>query len=142
MGLRGPKSQNHLNVVTVGVDRPKPPRKLSKIGRDTWKEIVDSHAPGFFRKGALPLLFAYCEAVAVHAGACELIKEGLLIPTAGGSFKANPAIAIQTAKAGEMGMLASKLQLANSSYRDRDAAGTQGREKPKSKRAGMAFGDD
>jgi P27 family predicted phage terminase small subunit len=142
MGLRGRKSAEHLNVVRVGPERPKPPHKISKAGRKVWKDIVDSHPPGYFRKGAIPLLFAYCEAVAVHSEACELIKKGLLIKTAGGSFKQNPAIAIQTAKAGEMGMLASKLRLATSSYRDRDVAGAESREKPESKRKGMAFGDD
>lgn len=142
LGLRGRKSAEHLNVVRVGPERPKPPHKISKAGRKTWKDIVDSHPPGYFRKGALPLLLAYCEAVAVHAEACVMIQKGLLVKTAAGGFKQNSAIAIQTAKSGEMGMLASKLRLATSSYRDRDAAGTESREKPKSKRAGMMFGED
>lgn len=142
MGLRGRKSAEHLNVVRVGPERPKPPKKISKAGRKIWKDIVAAHPPGYFRRGAIPLLFAYCEAVAVHAEACILIQKGLLVKTAGGSYKNNPAIAIQTAKAGEMAQLASKLRLSPSSYRDRDVAGVESREKPKSKRAGMMFGDD
>jgi P27 family predicted phage terminase small subunit len=128
-------------VVKVGPERPKPPHKISKVGRQVWKEIVASLPPGYFRRGSLPLLLAYCEAVSVHAEACVLIQKGLLIKTAAGGFKANPAIAIQTAKAGEIGMLASKLRLAVSSYRDRDVAGVEGREKPVSKRKGLMFGE-
>jgi P27 family predicted phage terminase small subunit len=142
MGLRGRKSADHLNVVRMSQERPTPPKDISRLGRKIWKEIVDSLPPGWFLKGAYRLLFAYCEAAAVHADACAIIKKlGLLLKNSVGGVKTNPAISIQTAKAGEMAMLASKLRLSPSAYRDKSAAGTEGRERPQSKRAGMMFGD-
>ena len=141
MGLRGRKSAEHLNVVRVGPERPKPPYKMSKAGKGIWKEIVDAHPPGYFRPGTRRLLSAYCEAVVTHDEACLLVQKSLLIKTSGGSFKQNPAIAVKVAMAGVMGMLASKLRLAVSSYRDRDVAGLEGREKPESKRKGLMFGE-
>ena len=142
MGLRGPKPDNHLNIVRISSERPKPPNGMSERARKTWKDIVDSLPAGYFRKGAYPLLRAYCEAEAAHFKATETIdKTGILVKTPIGGVKANPAIAIQTAKSGEMAQLASKLRLSVSSYRDRDAAGADGREKPKGKRAGLMFGE-
>lgn len=142
MGLRGPTSQNHLNVITISQERPKPERDMSARAKKTWKLIVDSLPPGYFRKGAIPLLRAYCEAESAHYEACKTIaKVGLLVKSAMGGVKANPAIAIQTAKSGEMACLASKLRLSVSSYRDRDAAGTDSREQPVSKRKGLMFSD-
>lgn len=142
MGLRGPKSEKHLNVVRVAPERPKPPKGMGKRAKKTWKNIVDSLPPGFFRVGALPLLRAYCEAESVHYDAMLLIeKSSILIKTREGNFVKNPAVSIQSAKSNEMASLASKLRLSPSSYRDRDAAGKDGREQPKSKRAGLMFGD-
>jgi P27 family predicted phage terminase small subunit len=136
MGSRGPKSQNqNLNLVTMTEERPSPPAGLSKRAKNTWREIVDSLPPSYFRKGAIPLLKAYCQAEEVHHAACRSINTvGLFVETKD-SVKANPAIAIQTAKANEMATLSTKLRLSVSAYRDRDAAGVDGREKPKSNRA-------
>lgn len=142
MGERGPKPENGLKIVRSTGQRPKPEAGMSLRARKTWRKIVESLPPGYFRPGSLPLLRAFCEAESEHFIATEtIIKIGQLVKTGVGGVKANPAIAIQTAKSGEMAQLSSKLRLSVSSYRDRDVAGAEGREKPKSKRAGLMFGE-
>jgi P27 family predicted phage terminase small subunit len=115
---------------------------MSKRARETWKNIVDSLPPGFFKRGALPLLRAYCEAEATHYEASKKIATSGLIIKTSSTVKANPAIAIQTAKSGEMAQLSSKLRLSVSSYRDRDVVGRESRETARSKRSGLMFGED
>lgn len=147
MGTRGPTPENHKLRIAPEAKRLKPPFGISKRARKTWNLIVDSLPPGYFRKGSIPLLRAYCEAEATHYNACKMIAKldtpenpgGLFIKT-NTTVKANPAIAIQTAKSGEMAQLATKLRLSVNAYRDKDNAGVTGREKPKSKREGLMFG--
>lgn len=139
MGDRGPKANQHLNLIAGKLpERPRPPKDLCKEGRRIWKEIVKAHPPDFFHQGALYLLFAFCEAAVVHAEACKEVKaHGLLI-----DGKQNPAIPIQTAKAVAMGQLACKLRLSPSAYRDRDSAGREGRKRPpKDKRSKILYGE-
>ena len=145
MGKRGPKSEKEramLSLVAASIERPEPPKGMSKRAIVTWKAITGSLPPGYFRKGAIPLLRAYCEAEALHYEASRIIDEtGLFIELEDGSMKPNPAISIQTAKSNEMSTLSTKLRLSVNSYRDRDAAGADGREKPQGKRAGLMFGE-
>ena len=146
MGKRGPKpqSESHLNVVVASGERPRPLFGMSDRARNLWVKIVDSLPPAHFRPCSLPILRAYCEAEAVHFEACQAIKKtGLFVKAAGSteenpSMKANPAIAIQTAKSSEMAMLSAKLRLSVNSYTDRQKEAPD--EKPKSARKGLMFG--
>jgi phage terminase small subunit len=123
--------------------------------RRIWKDLVASLLPGHFQPSDYPLLRAYCEAEALHFEASRKIDaEGAVIERKalkkgrGGDpdeviivgVKANPWVAIQTQTAHTMAQLATKLRLATNSRLGPGEAGGSGR--PKSKRAGLLFGEE
>lgn len=94
------------------------PDGLEGIAAATWCEIVASLPPNYLRPGDLPLLRAYCIAVATYAEAQDLLgKEGIF--TEG---KAHPALAIADQQAKQMMALAGKLRLCPSSRIRADSA--------------------
>lgn len=136
MGKRGPEPGGKLTVINPRPPkRPEPPRDMSKRAKATWRAIVRSLPAEHFPAGSLPLLRAYCEAEEVHHKATKIIdRAGPIIKSENPNYptiKANPAVAIQTAKSGEMAQLSTKLKLNVNSYRDRE-------KKPAAKPKGQA----
>lgn len=156
MGKHGPKAASQtIHALGFSEKRPGPRQGMTLRAQRIWKEIIASLPPTELRPGDYPLLRAYCEAEALHYEACqEIAKEGAVIKRMKREVKedgtvietelaskANPWVAIQTAKANEMSMLATKLRLCRNSRTSNKVADTQ-KPQPKSKRKGMAFGDD
>lgn len=151
MGLRGPKPESQsLGILPEGLSekRPSPRNGMSQRAKRIWKEIVANHPPAYFRPGDYPLLRAYCEAEALHFQACQKIEEegavivrmkreikedGTVIETELAS-KANPWVAIQTAKESAMSMLATKLRICVNSKISPQKAGNQKPEPQRKKR--------
>jgi phage terminase small subunit len=71
MAQRGRKSRAQIQtpkpfrVINLDNERLKPPAYLTKEGRQVFDEVVSSCDPKHFRKGELPVLCAFCEAVAL-----------------------------------------------------------------------------
>ncbi|EHJ49519.1 P27 family phage terminase small subunit [Solidesulfovibrio carbinoliphilus subsp. oakridgensis] len=146
MGKRGPKPQQALAAVPeVGkrpVERVKPFSGMSPVAKEMWKLVVEDYPADHFKAGDLPLLRRYCEAYARAVEAEQsLAVEGMIVPTATGSTKAHPAIAIGTAADGTMKALAVALRLCANSRMSPKQAGKE--EKPvatPSGRSGLMFG--
>lgn len=140
MGKRGPKSTSELAVVATRQPRQidKPPM-LTERAAELWDELVVSVPNDHFRPGDAPLLRAYCEATALHEVATAMIFTiGAVVETDKGLRK-NPWVEVQTAKANEMSMLATKLRLCVNARITAKSAGRK--EVPvKSSRDGLMWG--
>ncbi len=108
-----------MSITKLHKQLPAPaPDDLSGIAAATWKQVVDSLPPNYLRPGDLPLLKAYCIAVATYAEAQDLLtKEGII--TEG---KAHPALRIADEQCKLMMSLAGKLRLCPSSRIRADSA--------------------
>jgi phage terminase small subunit len=152
MGERGPKPV--IQKKGFSEKRPGPRQGMTLRAQRIWREVVASLPPTHFRPGDYPLLRGYCEAEALHFEACQKIAEegavvtrkkreiredGTVIETELAS-KANPWVAIQTAKANEMSMLATKLRLCVNSRVTNKKAGHE-QEPPKSTAKGNTVWD-
>lgn len=122
----GKKSFESLKIVPqLPVDRrPEPIRGLTRSETKFWRGIVRSLPTDWFRPADLPILAAYCQAVAQHdeAGA-QLAKSTLILTDRWGKSYRNPLLAIQHQSALRAALLAGKLRLTQSSrYNPRAAA--------------------
>ena len=133
MGKRGPKPQQALAAVPeVGkrpVERVKPFSGMNPVAKEMWKMVVNDYPPDHFKAGDLPLLRRYCEAYARAVEAEQRVAmDGMDVPTATGSTKAHPLIAVGVAADGTMKALAVALRLCANSRMTPKQAGKE--EKP------------
>lgn len=84
MGLRGKKSDNVCAMELVIKKKPKPPKRLPRIAKAMWKQIVDSLPVEHFRRSELPLLEKYCMAEDLYWKAIDLMDKSMVITTAKG----------------------------------------------------------
>ena len=126
MNKRGPKSAAALATVTpISTFRPAPPAELTAEATVHWNLIVRNLPPDWFRAADLPVLVAYCHAIALHEkAAAELNGADLVLTADNGRMYRNPLLAIQNTAALQICTLAGKLRLTPSSRYDAKAAHT------------------
>jgi P27 family predicted phage terminase small subunit len=142
MGARGPKPAS-ANITRIYPERPKPPRGLPKSAKKTWRAIVDSLPPDFFKTWELPLLEKYCWAIHIYELAMvEVNTAGLVIPMGDKGYETvNPALTICNKQVQIMSTLATKLRVCPNSRISRWAA-SSAPERKSTKRPGLMFGGD
>ena len=146
MGARGPKSTASSNIVPLGVvpvARPEPPAYLRPYAQEAWRQTVGGLPAGYFDAASLPLLEAYCAAVAVSKEAADaLYADGtaqLVIRAPSGRMVPNPVITTMNAATRTAMSLGTKLRI-NRSSRPKD---THRAPAGRSGRAGLMFqGED
>lgn len=140
MGLRGKKSSNVCSMELTVRKRPDPPKRLSKVARAMWKQIVGSLPVEHFRRSELPLLEKYCMAEGLYWKALELMDESMVITTAKGYSLPDTYLTIANKQVQLQTALATKLRIATNARISKDKAGAE-KETPKSKRKGLMFGE-
>lgn len=110
-----------------------PPRGMTPAARQIWVEIMEHTPPDRFTRADLEMLRAYCEAAALHKLATREIKRQGPVVHVNGASKENPYVAVQHRCIGQMAQLATKL------WRTKPTKNES--MKPKSKRAGLLFGE-
>lgn len=144
MGARGPKGEQSENVTKMSLvihERPKPPKKLPKIARELWKQIVDSKPVDHFQRAELPLLVKYCMAEHFYWQAVELMSEDMVITTAKGYSLPDTYMTIAQNQVKIQNALATKLRIAvNSRISNHKGAGEKEPPIPKRERKGLMFG--
>lgn len=142
MGARGPKSENQVALEVVKKSRAKPPRHLSKLAKQAWKQIVNTLPAEHFRASDLFLLEAYCEAYATWRDAqIELAKpeNKFTVVSHTGFETANPLLNVIKQASSSMAQLSTKLRLAPNARISNSKAGHE--EQPvKSKRGRLLLG--
>jgi phage terminase small subunit len=116
--------------------RPEPMPGLSEREVELWRSIVASMAADWFAPGDLPVLAAYCRAIALHERAsaqCE--RAALTVFGPQGGEVVNPVFKVQDMAARQLSSLAVKLRLTQSAkYGARQAhtknAATSSSKKP------------
>jgi P27 family predicted phage terminase small subunit len=140
MGLRGPKPSGHLSLTEK--TRPSAPKRLGRVGKAMWRQIVNSYQPDHFRRAELPLLEKYCVCEEIYQTAMDKIAEqGLITTTETGYMVMNTYLNIANAQVKLQATLATKLRIATNSRMSASKAGHE-KEPLKSKRSGMMFGSD
>jgi len=140
MGLRGRKSASATSIGLVVKKRPDPPKRLPKVGKAMWKQIVGSLPVDHFRQSELPLLEKYCMAEHVYWRASELMDETLVITTAKGFSLPDTYLTIMNKQVQLQTALATKLRISTNSRVTKFQAATE-KETVKSKRRGLMFGE-
>lgn len=141
MGLRGPKPSRALSIPGISEKRISAPSGMSKYARRLWNEIVDSLPSSHFRPADRPLLRDFCEADATIQRMREAIeKDGDFVQGLRGGQVAHPGYAQIVAHGNLKSMLATKLRICANSRLSNDKAAREV-EQPKSKRAGLMFGE-
>ena len=112
MGLRGPKPSGHLSLTEKS--QPAPPKRLGKIGKAMWKQIVNSYQPGHFRRAELPLLEKYCVCEQIYWQAMDKVNELITITDSGYPVQ-NAYLAIANAQVKLQSALATKLRITTNS---------------------------
>jgi P27 family predicted phage terminase small subunit len=75
---------------------PEPPEQLNSVSRPVWDYILgELAAMGLAKRPDRDQLFAYCEAVRMHAQAVLLTQAAILIKNREGALVTNPAVRIQ-----------------------------------------------
>ncbi len=140
MGARGKKPTNVCALELTIKKRPGPPKRLPKIARAMWKQIVDSKPADHFHRAELPLLEKYCMCEDLYWKAMALMDESMLITTEKGYTLpdtyltiANKQVQIQTA-------LATKLRIATNARVSNSKAGHE-QEPPKATSKGNTVWD-
>lgn len=141
MGLRGKKSDNVCAMELVIKKKPKPPKRLPRIAKAMWKQIVDSLPVEHFRRSELPLLEKYCMAEDLYWKAIDLMDRSMVITTAKGYSLPDTYLTIANKQVQLQTALATKLRIATNARISKDKAGAE-KETPKSKRRGIMFGDE
>lgn len=77
MGTRGRTSTASLSVVTdvSSFAPPEPPDDLNDDQADTWRAVVASQPPGWFKPDTFPLLLQYCRHVSRGNQLGKMINE-------------------------------------------------------------------
>ena len=141
MGSRGPKGEQAENVKNLGIvvkERPKPPKKLPKIARDIWKQIVESLPVDHFKQAELPLLVKYCMAEHLYWKAVELMSDDMVITTSKGFTLPDTYVTIAQNQVKIQASLATKLRITTNSRVTKFQAASE-KEEPKRKRRGLMF---
>lgn len=140
MGARGKKPQSACALELVPKKRPDAPKRLPKVAKAMWKQIVSSLPADHFRRSELPLLEKYCMAEDLYWKAMALMDESMLIITEKGYTLpdtyltiANKQVQIQTA-------LATKLRIATNARINNTKAAYE-KEPPQSKSKGNTVWD-
>jgi hypothetical protein len=128
MDQPGRPSAASLSVVAVGLpQRPEPPECLTEAQGATWRAIVATKAPDWFKADTQPLLIAYCKAVDVHARFSGLLEAAL--DAAEPDVMACKQLGEMVAKqAGVMASMATKMRLTPQSRYTPQAAATSDRK--------------
>ena len=115
MGARGPKPSGH-KLILLENKRPAPPKRLGKIGKAMWKQILNSYQPGHFRRSELFLLEKYCVCEEIYWQAMGKVTEcGLVTTTETGYQVQNTYLNIANAQVKLQSTLATKLRIATNS---------------------------
>ena len=115
MGARGRKPAS-LNLIKMEKARPAPPKRLNRIGKAMWKQIVNSYQPNHFRRSELPLLEKYCVCEQIYQMAMDKVTEcGLVTTTETGYQVQNTYLNIANAQVKIQSTLATKLRIATNS---------------------------
>ena len=132
MKKRTPQSAASLATVTTLPNlRPAPPAELASDEAAHWHLIVQYLPSDWFRAADLPVLTAYCRAIALHEKASAQLKDAPLVLTAGnGREYKNPLLTIQNTAALQLCTLAAKLRLTPSSRYDAKSAHTAASRSP------------
>jgi P27 family predicted phage terminase small subunit len=136
MGARGRKPANILTITQK--KRPKPPKRLGKVGRAMWKMIVDSYPADHFRRSELFLLEKYCVAEQIYQAAMNMVEEhGLVTTTDTGYMIQSTYLGIANAQVKLQATLATKLRIATNSRLSNAKAGFE--KEPVVSRRGMLY---
>lgn len=112
-------------IAPLGQFRPGPPELLPAAEAAHWVSIVRNLPADWFRAADLPVLGAYCRAIALLEKVSEELQGARLVLTAdnGREYK-NPLLTIQNTTALQLCTLAAKLRLTPSSRYDAKSANT------------------
>jgi P27 family predicted phage terminase small subunit len=125
MGARGRKPANHMMIAEK--KRPKPPKRLGRIGKAMWREIIGSYPPDHFRRSELFLLEKYCICEEIYWEAMDKVTEcGLITTTETGYQVQNTYLSIANTQVKLQATLSTKLRIATNS---RISASKAGHEK-------------
>jgi P27 family predicted phage terminase small subunit len=107
--------ENKMTKKAVFASDIKPPRCPTWLPTDakrTWKKIVNSNPPDWFRDSDLPLLESYCLSYSQMRDAHTVLEtEGIYTSNAAGSVIAHPAMKIISDCQSRLSMLATKMRL-------------------------------
>jgi len=128
-----------MSVVRVtAMDRPRPPKGMTKAQRDLWNSITATKPADWFTDDTLPLLAAYCDAWHVHQLVSKVLRRRteahLVDPDERREFAKLEGV--QRGAASSLASLASKMRLSQSARYGHRAANTkhertlQGSKKP------------
>jgi phage terminase small subunit len=110
------------------VRRPSPWPGLAPREAELWRAIVASLAADWFAPGDLPVLAAYCRAIALHERASERCNVApLTVFGPQGGETVNPVFKVQDMAARQIATLAVKLRLTQSTRYGARAAERKGR---------------
>jgi P27 family predicted phage terminase small subunit len=143
MGARGRLPQNApASLDLVVKERPRPPKKMPKRAKDTWKQITNSLPVDHFRQSDLPLLEKYCMADHIYWDAMDKVLDrgDLAIVTEKGYSLPDIYLTIANKQAQIMTALSVKLRVSPNSRISYMKAGFEKEEGKKSKRGGLMFG--
>lgn len=141
MGLRGPKSENVKILDNVFKKRASAPKRLPKIARLVWKQIVESLPADHFKSSDLPLLEKYCMAEHVYWTAIGHVLSGdVAIVTEKGYALPDVYLTVANKQIQIQATLATKLRICPNSRVSGFKAARE-KESPQSTRRGLMFGD-
>lgn len=121
----------------LGKGRPTPPAGLPEAAVDFWNTIVSTCEADFFNPAELPLLSAYCRALAAHDHARLKLEEEGPVRADG---KSSAWLVVVEKETRAVVALAARLRLAPQSRLDRTTAGKRAR--PVTGSAPWEFDDD
>ena len=130
MGARGRDSLASLSVAAENVSalpkRPDPWPGLNEREAELWVEIVNAQSIDWFRAGDMPILAAYCRAIALHEQASsEAAGQPLTVLGSSGVPVVNPILKVQDMAAKQIASLAVKLRLSQSAKWTEQKAATK-----------------
>jgi phage terminase small subunit len=113
------------NVVSLS-RRPDPPKDLSKREVELWTGIVSAQVHDWFGAGDMPILSAYCRAIALHERASAQAEgAAFTVFSPQGSESVNPIFKVQDMAARQIATLAVKLRLSQSARWTEQKAATK-----------------
>ncbi len=126
MDQPGRPSAASLSVVPSGLpQRPEPPECLTAPQGSTWRAIVATKAPDWFKADTQPLLVAYCKAVDLHMRVSALLDS--MDPLAD-AREFRGLIEVAAKQAAIMSSMATKMRLTPQSRYTPQAASTSDRK--------------
>lgn len=141
MGARGPKTENIKILNNIFKKRPSAPKRLPKISRTLWKQIVESLPADHFRESEFPLLEKYCIAEHIYWTSISKILSGdVAIVTEKGYALPDVYLTVANKQVQIQIALATKLRICPNSRVSQFKAAHE-IETPKSTRRGLMFGD-